>query len=76
MVNATHQKQVLKLNGLLDRIATSGEAFIISGEHDMVFNDEEHKDRISIREADIDISENSMEIPKESAGIYKFKVIK
>ena len=76
VVNATHETQSLKLDGISESIATSGESFIISGENDMVFNDEENKERISITEAGIEISENAIEIPKESAGIYKFKVNK
>ena len=76
VVNATHGQQVLKLDGLSGSIANSGKAFIISGEHDMVFNDEDNKERISITEAGIEISENSIAVPKESAGIYKFKMNK
>ena len=76
VVNATHETQSLKLDGISESIAISGESFIISGENDMVFNDEENKERISISEAGIEISENAIEIPKESAGIYKFKVNK
>ena len=76
VVNATHEQQVLKLDGLSGSIATSGKAFIISGEHDMVFNDEDNKERISITEAGIEISENSIAVPKESAGIYNFKMNK
>ncbi|WBL24108.1 alpha-L-arabinofuranosidase C-terminal domain-containing protein [Zunongwangia sp. HGR-M22] len=76
VVNATHASQSLKLDGISESIATSGESFIISGENDMVYNDEENKERINITEADIKISENTIEIPKESAGIYKFKVNK
>ena len=42
----------------------------------MVFNDEDNKERISITEAGIEISENSIAVPKESAGIYNFKMNK
>ncbi|WBL23889.1 alpha-L-arabinofuranosidase C-terminal domain-containing protein [Zunongwangia sp. HRR-M8] len=76
VVNATHETQSLKLDGISESIATSGKSFIISGENDMVFNDEKDKERISITEAGIEISEKAIEIPKESAGIYKFKVNK
>lgn len=51
-------------------------AFVISGANDMVFNDENNKDRISISEQEIDISAEQMTIPKESAGIYKFRTRK
>lgn len=74
VVNATHEKQFLKLDNVTDRIAKSGKSFLITGENDMVYNDEHDKNRISITEYDIQILEKGLEIPKESAGIYKFKI--
>lgn len=76
VVNATHEDQILKLNSFLDSVEKSGMAFVISGANDMVFNDENNKDRISISEQEIDISAEQMTIPKESAGIYKFRTRK
>lgn len=76
VVNATHEDQILKLNSFLDSVEKSGVAFVISGANDMVFNDENNKDRISISEQEIDISAEQMTIPKESAGIYKFRTRK
>ncbi|MDN3594137.1 alpha-L-arabinofuranosidase C-terminal domain-containing protein [Zunongwangia endophytica] len=74
VVNATHESQILKLNGISEKIVPSGKSFIISGENDMIYNDEDHKNRIKISEATIEVSENGLAIPKESAGIYKFKL--
>lgn len=74
VVNATHQDYELKVDGLKDKINSSGRQFIITGENDMVYNDENHKDNISIQESEISISNGSLTIPKESAGIYKFPI--
>ncbi len=73
-VNATHQNQFLRLNTITDRIAKNGKSYLISGENDMVYNDEQNKNRIRIEESDVEILEKELEIPKESAGIYKFKI--
>ncbi len=74
VVNATHENQFLRLNTAADRIAKKGKSFLISGENDMVYNDEQNKNRISISESDVEILEKGLEIPKESAGIYKLKI--
>ncbi len=76
VVNATHQNQDLKLEQSDKFISITGESYLISGENDMVYNDEENQDRIKIVESDIQVAGNKLEIPKESAGIYRFKLKK
>lgn len=72
IVNATHQEYELNISGLVSSIEEEGQRFLISGENDMVYNDETNKDRISIKESEINLTGGSLIIPKESAGIYKF----
>ncbi|SFG15240.1 alpha-L-arabinofuranosidase C-terminal domain-containing protein [Salegentibacter agarivorans] len=75
VVNATHKDQVLEIEEAANTIRNTGTSYIISGENDMVYNDEDNPKRIKITEAEILISENKLDIPRESAGIYKFSLI-
>ncbi|SFU52819.1 alpha-N-arabinofuranosidase [Pustulibacterium marinum] len=74
VVNATHDEIPLQLQELSENIATAGTAFIVQGANDMVYNDVAHQDNIYINETAVNIKNNSLQIPKESAGIYKFKI--
>ena len=74
VINATHQDYQLNLGDLADQVDSNGRSFIVSGENDMVYNDEKDKSRISIQKSEISLSVGSLNIPKESAGIYKFKI--
>ena len=65
VINATHQNYDLNLKGIADKLVENGASYIISGTDDMAYNDEQHKNRISIKE-----NANSLSIAAVSAGIY------
>ncbi|RXG32645.1 alpha-L-arabinofuranosidase C-terminal domain-containing protein [Leeuwenhoekiella marinoflava] len=74
VVNATHKEYELNLDFLEQKIAQQGQAFIITGENDMVYNDVENKERIYLLEDAFTLQDNALRVRKESAGIYKFKL--
>lgn len=75
VINPTHSDYPLKLNGSMGIIDEIGYAYTITGENDMVYNDEIDKHRISITEGKKSLTNGTLSIPKESAGIYKFRIL-
>lgn len=74
VINATHQEYQLALDFIKENIATQGTAFVITGANDMVYNDVTHKNSIYVEETSFELEHNSLQVAKESAGIYKFKI--
>ncbi|MEE3227207.1 MAG: hypothetical protein VX253_14905, partial [Bacteroidota bacterium] len=71
---ATHQEYQLALDFITEDIPTQGTAFMITGANDMVYNDVMHKNSIYLEETSFELEQNSLQVAKESAGIYKFKL--
>jgi len=74
VINATHQEYELALDFISENIPTQGTAFVITGANDMVYNDVTHKNSIYLEETSFELEDNSLQVAKESAGIYKFKL--
>jgi len=74
VINATHQEYHLALDFITENIPTQGTAFVITGANDMVYNDVTHKNSIYLEETSFELEHNSLQVAKESAGIYKFKL--
>ena len=74
VINATHQEYQLTLDFISENIPTQGTAFVITGSNDMVYNDVTHKNSIYLEETSFELEHNSLQVAKESAGIYKIKL--
>ncbi|MGS2761489.1 alpha-L-arabinofuranosidase C-terminal domain-containing protein [Sinomicrobium sp. M5D2P9] len=74
VINATHDEYPLKINLPGIDVEEEGKLISLTGKNDMVYNTEENKDNIFISERDITLKDNSVQIPRESAGIYLFTV--
>ena len=62
------------LDFITENIPTQGTAFVITGANDMVYNDVMHKNSIYLEETSFELEHNSLQVAKESAGIYKIKL--
>jgi hypothetical protein len=71
VINATHQAYPLKLAFKQGKVAAEGTRFTVSGANDMIYNNKDAKNNISIHEESI-LTNNTLIVPKESAAVYKF----
>jgi alpha-N-arabinofuranosidase len=72
VINATHKAYPLKLVLTQGHISFEGKKFTVSGTNDMIYNNKDAKNNISIKEEKTIITDDTLIIPKESASIYKF----
>lgn len=76
VINATHNNYPLILNIEGQQIESGGRQFSLTGENDMAYNDENNRERIRIVQNNITLENNSITIPRESANIYVFPLVK
>jgi alpha-N-arabinofuranosidase len=72
VINATHQAYPLKLAFKQGKVAAEGTRFTVSGANDMIYNNKDAKNNISIHEEKVSLTNNTLIVPKESAAVYKF----
>lgn len=74
VVNPTNEQQELQLEMTGGSVNRNGTAHVITGEHDMVYNEAGNKDAVSAREESVRIQNGKVDIPPISAVILKFRV--
>lgn len=72
VINATHQAYPLKLAFKQGKVAAEGTRFTVSRDNDMIYNNKDAKNNISIYEEKVSLTNNTLIVPKESAAVYKF----
>lgn len=74
VVNPTERGWELPVEVRGGDVAEEGTTYVITGEHDMVYNDVEHKNRVSTATGTASLADGSLQIQPTSATILKVAV--
>lgn len=76
VVNPTERVWELPVTVAGRAVASTGQAFVITGAHDKVYNDLENQDRVDTITRTVDLEDETVRIPSASATILKLKIRK
>lgn len=74
IVNPTNQAWDVPVSIRGGDVGDDGRAFVVTGDHDMVYNDLENSDRVTTTTRDLDLSDGTTRIPATSATILKVEL--
>lgn len=74
VVNPTERSWELPIEVRGGEVTSEGTAYVITGEHDMVYNEMEHQNRVETTTRRVNVEDGTVRVPSVSSTILKFPV--